>query len=80
MKFLIIFAIIILFPKNAYAYLDPATGAMIINALVVGFITFMAFFRTQLKKALEWLGIKKDEDEETTDTPKTSEDDESEKT
>ena len=32
--------------SNAYAYLDPATGSIIIQYIVAGFVTCMALMKT----------------------------------
>jgi membrane-anchored glycerophosphoryl diester phosphodiesterase (GDPDase) len=61
-----------MFPKYAYAYLDPATGAMIINGLVVGFITLVAFFRRQLSRLLVFMGLKEEQPSEDTEKSETS--------
>ena len=49
--------------ENVYAYLDPGSGSIIIQAIlfvIAGFGTFFAFFKTKTKNALEKLLKKKD--------------------
>lgn len=39
-----------LLTKNAYAYLDPGTGSIIVSALVAGLVTIKTFWRTLILK------------------------------
>lgn len=41
---LVFFAAVCL-PDNAYAYIDPGTGSLVLQALVAGGITALVFFR-----------------------------------
>ena len=66
----LIFYIIILFYStiaNAYAYLDPGSGSIIIQVIlfvIAGFGTFFAFFKTKTKNVFEKILKKKDKKKE----------------
>lgn len=43
----------IIFTKNSYAYLDPGTGSIILQALAAifaGLVTWMSFFKSKIKE------------------------------
>ncbi len=40
----------LLFPTPSYAYIDPGTGSLILQALVAGGITILIFFRNIRKR------------------------------
>ena len=44
--------LIIFFPKNAYAYLDPGTGGLIIQALIASLVGVGVFFKNIKDKFL----------------------------
>ena len=50
--FLNFFTLIIFFPINAYAYLDPGTGGLIIQALIASLIGIGVFFKNIKNKFL----------------------------
>ena len=47
-----IFFVIVFFPFNAYAYLDPGTGGLIIQVLVASLISIGVFFSTLKNKII----------------------------
>ena len=47
-----IFLIVVTFSSEAYAYLDPATGGVIIQALLVSLVSVSLFFKTIKTKFL----------------------------
>jgi len=54
-KLLLLFYIIFNISNNAYAYLDPGTGTLILQALAVilaSIITFFTFFINKVKSIL----------------------------
>lgn len=59
MRFLVIFLVFFLIPTAAFAYIDPATGAMFINGIAIAAVTIFAFFRRHITRLLCFLGIKK---------------------
>ena len=58
MQFILPFFIIFM-PSLALAYLDPATGAMIINGVVVAAVTVVVFLKHKIQWLLACLGFKK---------------------
>lgn len=38
----LIISLFLLFPSGAYAYIDPGTGALVIQAIIAGFIAAIA--------------------------------------
>lgn len=40
----------LLFPQNAYAYLDPGTGSLIIQILIAGFLGVSYYIKVNWKK------------------------------
>ena len=50
-----IFLIIVTFSSEAYAYLDPGTGGVIIQALLVSLVSVSFFFKTIKTKFLGFI-------------------------
>lgn len=50
--FLYFFTLITFFPINAYAYLDPGTGGLIIQALIASLVGIGVFFKKIKNKFL----------------------------
>lgn len=50
--FLYFFILITFFPINAYAYLDPGTGGLIIQALIASLVGIGVFFKKIKNKFL----------------------------
>ena len=46
---LIVFFVLMLFVKPAYAYLDPGTGSMLLQALIAGVTIFIGVFWRRLR-------------------------------
>ncbi len=36
--------------RNAYAYIDPSTGSLVLQLLAAGFVTFMVVFRKSIAR------------------------------
>lgn len=51
-------------PSHAYAYIDPGTGSLILQAVVAAAITGMAFIRSIREKILGLFRNRKDKKEE----------------
>tara|TARA_B100000945_G_C20422492_1_gene618708 strand:- start:2944 stop:3150 length:207 start_codon:yes stop_codon:yes gene_type:complete len=65
MKTILYFLLVsFLFTNNTYAYLDPGTGSIILQAIIAGitaFFTTIIFYYRKVKKFLKSLFKKKDE-------------------
>ncbi|MCK4785238.1 MAG: hypothetical protein KAV87_15925 [Desulfobacteraceae bacterium] len=48
---LIVFFVLMLFVKPAYAYLDPGTGSMLLQALIAGVTIFIGVFWRRLRSS-----------------------------
>lgn len=60
---LVLFCILVLLDKPAYAYLDPATGSMIIQSLVASIAGFLIFFKSLKNTIISFFwGDKKESD------------------
>jgi hypothetical protein len=61
----VMLSILFIFPSNAFAYLDPGTGSIILQGLAAALISAMVFWRTLRAKVKSWFvkpqGEKKDE-------------------
>lgn len=62
-KFFFVIFIWIFFPLNAYAYIDPGTGSLILQALIAGGITAMIFIRNLRDKVISFFRRNKKEKE-----------------
>lgn len=62
-KFFFVIFIWIFFPLNAYAYIDPGTGSLILQALIAGGITAMIFIRNFRDKVISFFRRNKKEKE-----------------
>lgn len=51
---------VFLLPTYAYAYIDPGTGSLILQALIAGGITALAFVRGIREKIIDFFRSKKD--------------------
>lgn len=50
---LLICFFLIIFPRNSFAYLDPGTGSIILQAIAAifaGIVTWMSFFKNKIKE------------------------------
>ena len=50
---LLICLFLIIFPRNSFAYLDPGTGSIILQAIAAifaGIVTWMSFFKNKIKE------------------------------
>jgi hypothetical protein len=65
MQFVFLFILVLAIPSDAHAYIDPVTGAMLINGIVVAVITVVAFFRKHIARLLIKVGLKKEPVEST---------------
>ena len=55
----LVFCYIALLPKDSYGYIDPGTGSLIMQALIAGGITALAFVRGIRNKIVSFFRIKK---------------------
>lgn len=62
-KFFFVIFIWAFFPLNAYAYIDPGTGSLILQALIAGGITAMIFIRNLRDKVISFFRRNKKEKE-----------------
>lgn len=62
-KFFFVIFIWVFFPLNAYAYIDPGTGSLILQALIAGGITAMIFIRNFRDKVISFFRRNKKEKE-----------------
>lgn len=50
---------LLVFQQPAHAYIDPATGSLILQGLVAFFVgaafTLKTFFRTRIKPVIDWV-------------------------
>ncbi len=56
-----------IFQNHSYAYLDPGTGSIILQAIaagIVGVITWLSFFKEKLKNFLKKLFKRKNHEKE----------------
>lgn len=44
----------VLFPSSAHAYVDPGTGSLILQALIAGGVSALAFFASFRRKILSF--------------------------
>lgn len=47
--------------SNAFAYLDPGTGSVILSAIVAGLVTIKTYWRLLIEKFKKFFKIKKKE-------------------
>ncbi|WP_298068100.1 hypothetical protein [uncultured Mailhella sp.] len=47
---LMLFGLFFLFPKSAFAYIDPAVGSALLQGLAAGFLFIAVFWRRLLAK------------------------------
>ena len=52
---LYIFAVNIIFLRPAWAYIDPATGVMVISAIVGAFVSGCVFLKIYIDKIKKWV-------------------------
>ena len=52
--FLYIAFLFLLFPKSAYAYLDPGTGSYFFQMLIAGLLGSLFFLKTIIRKVKEF--------------------------
>jgi O-antigen/teichoic acid export membrane protein len=64
-SFFLSLIILIIFPTDAHAYLDPATGAMIIQALIAAFVGITFFLKKNWQKLKQYFNKNKSETIET---------------
>ena len=48
-------ALVLLVAPKAHAYVDPATGSLILQILAAGFVTFMVVFRKSIARVMGFL-------------------------
>ena len=53
----LVFLFFIINIPSAYAYIDPGTGSMLLQGLIAGIVTGLAFFSTYYKKIKSFLTI-----------------------
>lgn len=51
---------LLIMPSPAYAYIDPGTGSLILQAIVAGGITALVYFRNIRRKILSFFRRAKD--------------------
>lgn len=51
---------LLIMPSSAYAYIDPGTGSLILQAIVAGGITALVYFRNIRRKILSFFRRAKD--------------------
>lgn len=56
----IVLIAVFLLPAYAYAYIDPGTGSLVLQALIAGGITALAFVRGIREKILDLFRSKKE--------------------
>ena len=57
----ILLIVVFLLPEYSYAYIDPGTGSLILQALIAGGITALAFVRGIRERIVGFFRSKKDE-------------------
>ena len=53
-NFVLSLLLIVITSKSSYAYLDPGTGSMVLQALAAGFFVCIFFAKQILEKSVEY--------------------------